>query len=88
MASTPVTESLGGSSVMKYKEIPNMWIGPSPRHLISMGAFFPACIRGEHRVQIYNAKQGITGGVSNKLGCCEVEGVNAAGTTTKVHFVL
>ena len=75
-----------GNVTVTHSERPNPLIGPPGAQLISLGALYPPCIREDYAFNVYmvHALQLHVGEGGEKLGCCEVEEVNAAGTTTKV----
>ncbi|XP_021371859.1 inactive rhomboid protein 2-like [Mizuhopecten yessoensis] len=71
---------------MVHKWIPpNVWIGPSERYLISIGALYAPCMREDFGIQIDYSKEGYS--KTSTLGCCEVAGRNVAGTTTLAECV-
>ncbi|RMX49838.1 hypothetical protein pdam_00023374, partial [Pocillopora damicornis] len=74
-----------GNVTVTHSERPNPLIGPPGAQLISLGALYPPCIREDYAFNVYmvHALQLHVGEGGEKLGCCEVEEVNAAGTTTK-----
>ncbi|KAK3094606.1 hypothetical protein FSP39_003984, partial [Pinctada imbricata] len=61
--------------------IPNMWIGPSQRQLIALGAFFAPCVREDYGIQLIAAKSNYS--QSDPIGCCEMATRNSAATTTE-----
>ncbi|XP_032222608.2 inactive rhomboid protein 1 isoform X1 [Nematostella vectensis] len=68
----------------------NPWLGQPAEHLIGLGGLFPPCMRQDYRID-YHYSRGVgdmlfTG--EEKLGCCEMQSVNAAATVTKDRCVL
>lgn len=74
-----------GNVTVTHVERPNPLIGPPGAKLISLGALFPPCIREDYTFNVYQVQslQPKIGETEERLGCCEMKEVNAAGTTTK-----
>ncbi|XP_031549583.1 inactive rhomboid protein 1-like [Actinia tenebrosa] len=80
------TLTFRGPTVINHTEYPNPWYGPSERSLVQLGALFPPCMRTEHRYnyQFATSWSNIQLRLGReKLGCCEAETLNIAGTLTK-----
>ncbi|XP_046585059.1 uncharacterized protein LOC124292029 [Haliotis rubra] len=71
---------LGVETVDMRQEV-NMWVGPSSRFFIGMGALLSVCMRDDHILHMQGVAQNYS--TENTLGCCEVQARNTAGTTTK-----
>ncbi|XP_045189590.2 uncharacterized protein LOC123546962 isoform X2 [Mercenaria mercenaria] len=71
---------MGMETVHKWTA-PNVWIGPSERNLIGLGAVFAPCMRTDIQLQLEQSQQNYS--TDAPLGCCEVATRNVAGTTTE-----
>ncbi|XP_067657529.1 uncharacterized protein [Haliotis asinina] len=72
--------ALGVETVDKRQEV-NMWVGPSSRFFIGMGALLSVCMRDDHNLHMRGVALNYS--TERTLGCCEVHARNTAGTTTK-----
>ncbi|XP_060063613.1 uncharacterized protein LOC132544063 [Ylistrum balloti] len=81
---TGVKTFMGTEMVHKWIP-PNVWIGPSEKYLISIGALYAPCMREDYGIQIDLSKKGYK--KTSILGCCEVASRNVAGTTTQSECV-
>lgn len=74
-----------GNVTVSFTEWPNPFAGPSGTYLVSLGAFFPPCMREDHALNVNQVQTWYPRtGSGESLGCCEVPHFNIAGTTTEV----